>query len=62
MLRFFKRFFDRIHGMKSDQIYGEGGTDGYYAATVGERGGWEVVKRYVKNQGNRKDIDQLRLF
>ncbi len=48
--------------IKKDLWGGEFWSDGYYAATVGERGGWEVVKRYVKNQGNRKDINQLRLF
>ena len=41
---------------------GEFWTDGYYVATVGERGDWEVVKKYVKNQGNPEDCNQLRLF
>jgi putative transposase len=36
---------------------------GYYVATVGERGDWSVVERYVKNQGNPKDdLRQLPLF
>ena len=38
-------------------------TDGYYVATVGEGGGWEVVERYVRNQGQpRESLRQLRLF
>lgn len=38
-------------------------TDGYYVATVGERGEWSVVERYVKNQGKpREELRQLKLF
>ena len=48
--------------IKKDLWGGEFWTDGFYAATVGERGNWEVVKRYVKNQGNAGDVNQLRLF
>lgn len=42
---------------------GEFWTDGYYVATVGERGGWEVVERYVRNQGKPPEVlRQLTLF
>ena len=34
--------------------------DGYYVATVGEKGNWSVVEAYVKNQGT--DVSHLRLF
>ena len=38
-------------------------SDGYYVATVGERGDWSVVERYVKNQGNPKDdLRQFKFF
>ena len=38
-------------------------TDGYYVATVGERGEWKVVERYVRNQGKpREELRQLKLF
>ncbi len=38
-------------------------TDGYYVATVGERGEWSAVERYVKNQGKpREELRQLKLF
>ena len=38
-------------------------TDGYFVATVGERGGWEVVERYVCNQGHPQEaLRQLPLF
>src|SRR3990172_11309701 len=36
--------------IKKELWGGEFWTDGYYVATIGERGGWEVVKRYVRNQ------------
>ena len=42
---------------------GEFWTDGYYVATVGERGNWQVVENYVKNQGKPKEeLRQLKLF
>ena len=38
-------------------------TNGYYVATVGERGNWQVVENYVKNQGKPKEeLRQLKLF
>ena len=42
---------------------GEFWTDGYYVATVGEGGSWEVIERYVRNQGKPKEeLRQLKLF
>ena len=36
---------------------------GYYFATVGERGDWSIVHRYVQNQGKAIDtVTQLNLF
>ena len=38
-------------------------TDGYYVATVGERGDWETVEKYVERQGKPKgELRQLDLF
>ena len=38
-------------------------SDGYYAATVGERGDWSVVEEYVRSQGvKKKESLQLWLF
>ena len=67
MVRTFKsitarEIFKTFPEVKQDLWGGEFWTDGYYVATVGERGNWEVVKKYVKNQGNVDDINQLRLF
>jgi len=42
---------------------GEFWTDGYYVATVGERGDWKTVEKYIERQGKaREDLKQLRLF
>lgn len=42
---------------------GEFWTDGYYVATVGERGDWKMVERYIESQGRTKeDLEQLKLF
>ena len=42
---------------------GEFWTDGYYVATVGERGDWKAVEKYIERQGKaREDLKQLRLF
>ena len=41
---------------------GEFWSDGYYVATVGERGNWGKVEKYVKNQGQGEKVKQLKLF
>jgi len=42
---------------------GEFWTDGYYVATVGERGDWKTVEKYIEKQGKAKeDLRQLKLF
>ena len=46
-----KQVFLKFPEVKKDLWGGEFWTDGYYVATVGEKGNWSVVERYVKNQG-----------
>lgn len=48
--------------MKKELWGGEFWSDGYYVATVGERGNWSVVEQYVKNQGHQPAEVQLRLI
>ncbi len=49
--------------MKKELWGGEFWTDGYYVATVGERGDWETVEKYVERQGKDKgELRQLDLF
>ena len=58
-----RELFRRKPELKRALWGGEFWSDGYYVATVGERGDWSVVERYVKNQGNPKDdLRQLKLF
>ena len=49
--------------MKKKLWGGEFLTDGYYVATVGERGDLKTVERYIEKQRRKKeDLEQLRLF
>ena len=58
-----RELFKRKPDLKRDLWGGEFWTDGYYVATVGERADWDVVERYVKNQGKPKEeLRQLELF
>ena len=58
-----REIFRRKPSVKRALWGGEFWTDGYYVATVGEGGGWEVIERYVRNQGRLKEeLRQLKLF
>jgi len=57
-----RELFERVRGLKRELWGGEFWSDGYYVATVGERGNWEVVERYVRSQGGQGAEKQLRLF
>ncbi len=58
-----KELFRRIKGLRSELWGGEFWSNGYYVATVGERGDWSVVEKYVKGQGKEKQkLIQLKLF
>jgi putative transposase len=56
-----KQVFLKFPHIKKDLWGGEFWTDGYYAATVSEKGNWNVVERYVKNQG-KHDVANLTLW
>ena len=58
-----REIFRRKPSVKRSLWGGQFWTDGYYVATVGEGGSWEVVERYVRNQGKpREDLRQFKLF
>ena len=57
-----KQIFLKFPEMKKDLWGGEFWTDGYYTATVGERGNWSIVERYVKNQGGEDNDLNLTLW
>ncbi len=54
--------YKKFPWLKRDLWGGEFWSDGYYAAIVGERGNWKVVERYVREQGKKPEIVQLRLL
>ena len=57
-----RELFKKYRWLKKELWGGEFWSDGYYAATVGERGSWSIVEKYVKNQGKEPKVVQLRLF
>jgi len=57
-----KELFRRFPAIKKDLWGGEFWSDGYYVGTVGERGNWEVVEKYIKEQGRTPREVQLRLW
>ena len=57
-----ENYLKSIRHSKKELWGGELWSDGYYVATVGEKGNWSIVERYVKNQGKDPKIVQLRLL
>jgi len=57
-----RELFKRFSELKRALWGGEFWSDGYYAATIGEGGNWDVVKKYVEDQGKSSEMEQLRLF
>jgi putative transposase len=58
-----REIFRRYPQIRKELWGGEFWSDRYYAATVGERGNWSQVERYVQKQGKPKeDLKQIRLF
>lgn len=62
-----KEVFARVPSVKKQLWGGEFWTDGYYVGTVGQHATEEVIKQYVKNQGQEKEykqlhVQQLKLF
>ena len=58
-----REIFRRKPEVKKELWGGEFWSDGYYVATVGERGNWATVEKYVMQQGTPKEkLKQYRLF
>jgi len=62
-----KEEFARLPWVKRQLWGGEFWTDGYYVGTVGQHATEEVIKQYVKNQGQEEQyvqlhVQQLKLF
>lgn len=59
-----KQLFIKFPALKKELWGGEFWGDGFYFATVSERGSWHAVEQYVANQGKamNKNKSQLRLL
>lgn len=58
-----RQLFLRFPALKKDLWGGEFWSDGFYLATVSERGNWHTVEQYVAKQGKTMDAPaQLRLL
>lgn len=58
-----KQLFKQFPELRKELWGGEFWSDGFYLATVSERGNWHVVEKYVASQGKtREESTQLRLF
>jgi len=58
-----RELFKQFPALKKELWGGELWSDGFYLATVSERGDWKTVERYVANQGKtRSTSSQLRLL
>ena len=58
-----RELFKQFPLLKKELWGGEFWSDGFYIATVSERGNWKQVERYVANQGKTNDAPyQLRLL
>jgi putative transposase len=57
-----RELFNRFRTLEEELWGGELWTDGYYVASVGERGNWDVVEQYIRAQGMKPKELQLRLL
>ena len=57
-----RELFSHHPTLKKELWGGEFWSDGYYVATVSERGNWSIVEKYVRNQGQDPESVRLRLL
>jgi putative transposase len=57
-----KSLFKQFPELRKDLWGGEFWSDGYFISTISEKGNWQQVENYVRNQGKTKQLDQLRLL
>lgn len=57
-----RELFKKFPDLRKELWGGEFWSDGYYIATVGERGNWSVVEKYIKEQGKTMSDAQLRII
>ena len=57
-----RELFRQFPEVKKDLWGGEFWSDGYYAATIGERGNMKTLEKYIRSQGKQPEDVQLRLL
>jgi putative transposase len=57
-----KQLFKQFPELRKDLWGGEFWSDGYFISTISEKGNWQQVEAYVRNQGKTKQDSQLRLL
>lgn len=57
-----RKLFEQFPELRKELWGGELWSDGYYLATLGERGGLGTVKKYIQNQGKTITENQPYLF
>ena len=57
-----RKLFEQFPELKKDLWGGEFWSDGYYVATIGERGTIKTLEKYIKSQGAQPDEVQLKLI
>lgn len=57
-----RELFKTFPELKRELWGGEFWSDGYYVGTVSEKGNWNNVEKYVRNQGMKPEDIQLRLL
>ena len=57
-----RELFRQFPRLRKDLWGGEFWSDGYYVGTVGEGGDWSIVENYIRRQGHKGEMIQLRLL
>lgn len=57
-----QKVFKTLPEVKKELWGGEFWTDGYYIATISNKGSRATITKYIRNQSREKDIKQLQLF
>ena len=56
------QLFKTFPALKKELWGGQFWSDGYFVATVGLRGGWSALVRYITNQGQKPEVVNLRFL
>jgi putative transposase len=57
-----RELFKQFPDLKKELWGGEFWSDGYYIATIGERGTFKTIEKYIQSQGKTVEELQLRLL